>query len=328
MKAILVEEGSQDLYIGEAEKPAIGKDELLVKVKASALNRADLLQKRGLYPPPEGASTILGLEMSGVIEEVGENVEDWKKGDRICALLPGGGYAEYVTIPAEMAIPIPDNLSFEEAAAIPEVFLTAYLNMFWLGDLKKDETVLIHAGASGVGTAAIQLAREVGAKVIVTAGSAKKLELCLSLGADHAIYYKEGPFAPKVKDATTGKGVNLILDFIGAPYWEQNISSLATNGKLILIGTMGGSKVDNVDLGKLLFKKLQVIGTALRSQPVDKKIALTKAFADFSLQKFAEGRLKPVIDSIWDWGEANEAHAYMEQNKNAGKIVLCMNDKE
>nr|WP_307786979.1 NAD(P)H-quinone oxidoreductase [Pseudogracilibacillus auburnensis] len=325
MKAILIDD-NEKLYIGKTDKPIFKENELLVKVKATALNRADLLQKRGLYPPPEGASTILGLEMSGVVEEVGENVEGWNKGDRVCALLPGGGYAEYVSIPAEMAIPIPDGLSFEEAAAIPEVFLTAYLNMFWLGKLEKDETVLIHAGASGVGTAAIQLARVVGAKIIVTAGTEEKRELCLSLGADVAIDYKDGPFAPKVKETTHGKGVNLILDFIGASYWEQNISSLATYGKLILIGTMGGSNVENVNLGKILFKKLQVIGTALRSQPIEKKIALTKDFRDFALSKFENSEVKPVIDSVWDWKDADEAHAHMEQNKNAGKIVLRVNE--
>ncbi|MBS4196002.1 NAD(P)H-quinone oxidoreductase [Lederbergia citri] len=322
MKAILVEENSKNLFIGKADMPHLNKNELLVKVKATALNRADLLQKRGLYPPPPGASPILGLEMSGMIEEVGEDVTGWQKGDRVCALLPGGGYAEYAVIPAGMAIRIPENLSFEEAAAIPEVFLTAFLNMFWLGKLKKGETILIHAGASGVGTAAIQLAREIGARVIVTAGTEEKRSLCLSLGAEVAIDYKEGPFHEKVMDATSGKGVNVIFDFIGAPYWDQNIDSLAANGKLILIGTMGGSKLEDVNLGKLLFKRIQVIGTALRSQPVEKKIALTKDLAEFALAKFENARLKPIIDRIWDWEKVNEAHSYMEQNKNAGKIVL------
>jgi len=322
MKAILVEENSQSLFIGNTDMPHMKKNELLVKVKATALNRADLLQKRGLYPPPPGASPILGLEMSGIIEEVGKDVTGWQIGDRVCALLPGGGYAEYAVIPAGMAIRIPENLSFEEAAAIPEVFLTAFLNMFWLGKLKKGETILIHAGASGVGTAAIQLAREIGAKVIVTAGTEEKRSLCLSLGADVDIDYKEGPFHEKVMDATSGKGVNLIFDFIGAPYWDQNIDSLATDGKLILIGTMGGSTLEDVNLGKLLFKRIQVIGTGLRTQPVEKKIALTKDFIEFALPKFENGRLKPIIDRILDWEKVNEAHSYMEQNKNAGKIVL------
>ncbi|VEF46385.1 putative zinc-dependent NADPH:quinone oxidoreductase [Bacillus freudenreichii] len=294
----------------------------MIKVKATALNRADLLQKRGQYPPPPGASDILGLEASGTIEEVGRNVNGWEKGDRVCALLPGGGYAQYVAIPANLAIPIPENLSFEEGAAIPEGFLTAYLNLFELGKLKEDETVLIHAGASGVGTAAIQLAREAGANIIVTAGSKEKRELCRTLGAAHVIDYKDGPFAPKVKEASEGKGVNLILDFIGAPYWEQNIGSLATDGKLVLIGTMGGAKVKEVNLLKILFKRIQVIGTTLRSQSVERKADLTKAFSEYALERFRDGRLTPIIDSIWDWEDANEAHTLMEENKNAGKIIL------
>lgn len=322
MKALLVNEGTHSMYFDEVVKPQIGKGDLLVKVKATSLNRADLLQKRGLYPPPKGASPVLGLEMSGVIEEIGSEVSGWKKGDRVCALLPGGGYAEFASIPADMAMPIPENLSFEEAAAIPEVFLTAYLNTVWLGNLQKGETVLIHAGASGVGTAAIQLAREIGAKIIVTAGTEEKRALCKSLGADEAIDYTVGPFAEKVLAATSGQGVNLILDFIGASYWEQNLASLATDGKLILIGTMGGSKLDNVDLGKILFKRAQVIGTALRGQPLEKKIALTKEFAKDALLKFANGSLKPIIDSVWDWQEVSDAHEHMEANKNAGKIVL------
>jgi tumor protein p53-inducible protein 3 len=322
MKAVLVEEQSTQMYIGETEKPTISGDELLIKVKATALNRADLLQKRGNYPPPKGASPVLGLEMSGVVEEVGKNVKGWQKGDRVCALLPGGGYAEYAAIPSEMAIPIPDSLSFEEGAAIPEVFLTAYLNLFQLGECTVGETVLIHAGASGVGTAAIQLVREAGATSFVTAGTQEKREFCLSLGADTAIDYKADPFAPKVKEATNGKGVNLILDFIGAPYWEQNIDSLALDGRLVLIGAMGGAKVKDVNLGKLLFRRLKVIGTALRSRPVADKIGLTKRFSEFALPRFADGRLKPIIDSTWNWKDVNEAHEHMEQNKNTGKIVL------
>ncbi|KRG14193.1 NADPH:quinone oxidoreductase [Virgibacillus soli] len=325
MKAILVEEEDQSLYIGDFEKPKIGSDEILVKVKATALNRADLLQKRGLYPPPQGASPILGLEMSGIIEELGAEVTGWQKGDRVCALLPGGGYAEYVSIPAGMAIRIPEILSFEDAAAIPEVFLTAYLNMFWLGDLEQGQTILIHAGASGVGTAAIQLAREKGAKIIVTAGTEEKRELCLSLGADYAIDYREGPFSEKVKAATDGNGVDLILDFIGASYWKENIHSLCIDGKLIIIGTMGGAKVEDVDLGLLLSKRLQIIGTALRTQTPAKKSQLTQDFSGFALDKLASGEIKPILDSIWDWKEANQAHAHMEQNRNAGKIVLRVN---
>lgn len=320
MKAIIADERG-NLKIGTVEKPAIAPDELLIRVKATALNRADLLQKRGHYPPPPGASPILGLEMCGVVERIGSKASGWKTGDRVCALLPGGGYAQYAAIPAGMAMPVPENLSFEEGAAIPEVFLTAYLNMFDLGKLQRGQTVLIHAGASGVGTAAIQLAREAGANIIATAGSKEKLALCRSLGADTVIDYKIGPFISEVKKAAPD-GVNLILDFVGAPYWEQNIDALSLDGRLVLIGTMGGSKVKEVNLLKILFKRIQVIGTALRSQPIEKKIALTQSFASFAMQKFSVGRLKPIIDSIWDWKDVNTAHDRMEKNKNAGKIVL------
>lgn len=322
MRAVLIDESSKSLYIGETEEPRMGDDELLVRVKATALNRADLLQRRGLYPPPEGESSIMGLEMSGVVEKAGSKAEGWKPGDRVFALLPGGGYAERVTIPAGMAMRIPEPFSFEEAAAIPEVFLTAYLNLFVLGNLQPKQTVLIHAGASGVGTAAIQLVREAGAASIVTAGSEEKRSTCVALGADSAIDYKAGPFAPHVLAATGGSGVNLILDFIGGSYWEQNLQSLAADGRLIILGTMGGNTAKGLDLGLMLRRRLQVIGSSLRSKSRADKIRLTEQFAAYAKPLFAEGRLKPVIDSVWDWDRANEAHQYMEQNKNIGKIIL------
>ncbi|HET7521758.1 MAG TPA: NAD(P)H-quinone oxidoreductase [Bacillales bacterium] len=326
MKAVLVDDHTRDLYVGEAQKPRPAKGELLVKVKATALNRADLLQKRGGHPPPKGASPILGLEMAGIVEETGADVNDRSPGDRVFALLPGGGYAEYAVVPEEMAMPIPANFSFEEAAAVPEVFLTAYMNLFWLGRVKRGDTVLIHAGASGVGTAAIQLTREAGAASFITAGTEEKREFCKKLGASAAIDYKAGPFEPKVKEVTDGRGVDVILDFIGAPYWEQNLQSLAVDGRLIIVGMMGGMKVNGLNLGQLLRRRLQVIGTALRSQPVGKKIALTREFAEFALPRFADGRLKPIIDSVWDWQDADAAHKHMEDNKNTGKIVLRMNE--
>jgi tumor protein p53-inducible protein 3 len=325
LKAILIEETTNRLYIGEAHAPVMMEDELLVLVKATALNRADLLQRRGLYPPPAGESSIMGLEMSGVIERVGSKVNGWKPGDRVFALLPGGGYAERVSIPAGMAMRVPDSFSFEEAAAIPEVFLTAYLNLFVLGDLKHGQMVLIHAGASGVGTAAIQLVREAGATSIVTAGSEAKRSACLRLGASAAIDYREGPFAPLVIEATGGKGVNLVLDFIGASYWEQNLEALAMDGRLIILGTMGGSKAQELDLGLLIKRRLQVIGSSLRSKSREDKIQLTEQFAIFAKDRFVEGRLKPIIDSIWDWDKINEAHEYMEQNNNTGKIIIRIN---
>lgn len=325
MKAVIVDDQTKQLLIGEWDDPIAGDNDLLVRIKATALNRADLLQKRGLYPSLPGESPILGLEMAGIVEQVGANVSGWQPGDRVCALLPGGGYAEKAVIPAGMAMRIPASLSFEQAAAIPEAFLTAYLKMLRLGGLRPGQTVLIHAGASGVGTAAIQLAREIGCTVIATAGSDTKLAACTKLGASLVINYKSGPFAPQVLEATDGRGVDLILDFIGAPYWEQNIRCLAVDGRLVLVGLLGGRKIQEVDLNPILMRRLQIIGSTLRSQSVSTKIELTRELVQMAMPRFADGRLQPVIDSVWDVADANEAHAYMEENRNIGKIILRMN---
>lgn len=322
MRAVQINVDSKCLVIGNDSMPTIGDDELLIKVQATALNRADILQKHGKYPVPKGASPILGLEMSGIIEAIGKHVTNWKIGDRVCSLLPGGGYAEYVSLPSQLAIPIPDYMSFEEATAIPEVFLTAYLNIFELGRLKEKETVLIHAGASGVGTAAIQLAKEFGANSIVTAGTKEKLEACLQLGANHAIHYKNQNFQTEIEKITNGKGVDLILDFVGANYFHQNIQSLNTNGRLILIGTMSGSKINELNLLPLLMKRISIIGSTLRSQTLEQKIHLTNQFTRHVLPLIQTKKIKPVIDSIFSWHEVNEAHSRMEANLNIGKIVL------
>lgn len=324
VKAVLMKKfGEADvLHIGEHPDPVMGDGELLVRVKATALNRADLLQRRGAYPPPKGAPDILGLEMAGEVVKVGPDVTGWQSGDRVCALLPGGGYAEYVSLPSGMAMPLPDSFSYEQGAAIPEVFLTAYSNLVWLGGLKPGYQVLVHAGASGVGTAAIQLIREFGAESIVTAGSQEKLNRCQELGARAGWNYKEGSFAPWVKEQTKGKGVELILDFVGAPYFDDNVKSLTVDGRLIIIGTMGGAKVDGVNLSDILRRRLQVIGTALRSRSVEEKVKLTREFSEFALPRFADGRLQPIVDSVFDWQDVVEAHRYMESNANIGKIVL------
>lgn len=328
MKAVVIKEpgGPEVLSIEEVETPRIGANEVLVRTRATALNRADLLQRRGFYPPPKGASDILGLEVAGEVIEIGERVTKAKKGDRVCALLPGGGYAQYAAIPEEMLIPIPENLSFEQAAGIPEVFLTAYMNLFQLGRLQEKDRVLVHAGASGVGTAAIQLIREAGATAYATAGSDKKVAFTKELGAEDGWNYKQGSFLPWIKEKTNGEGVNIILDFVGAPYFEDNLQSLAMDGRLIVIGTMGGIHVDNVNLGFILRNRLQIIGTALRTQPPSKKIELTKSFAQFALDRFKDGRLKPIIDSVYDWNDVSKAHEYMESNANIGKIILKVTD--
>lgn len=322
MKAVLVDETSQELFIGEVDDPVPKDNELLVRVKATALNRADLLQRKGLYPPPAGESTVIGLEMSGVVEQAGPGVTGWKEGDRVHALLPGGGYAEKAVIPVGMAMRTPEHLSFEQAAAIPEAFLTAYLNLVELGKLTSGEFVLIHAGASGVGTAAIQIARELGAVSIVTAGSSEKIDCCLSLGANYAINYREEDFSRRVQEITQHAGVQLIMDFVGASYWEKNLQALAVDGRWVLVGSLGGREVGAVNLGPFLQKRLQFIGSTLRSRTVAYKIELTRKFEAFAQERFRQGALAPIIDRVYDWHDVMEAHRYMEQNLNIGKIVL------
>jgi putative PIG3 family NAD(P)H quinone oxidoreductase len=324
MGAILVKKpgGADQLTLGEYPRPLYLNDELLVRVKATALNRADILQREGKYPPPKGASPILGLEVAGLVEEVGADCSGWHRGDRVCALLAGGGYAQYTVIPAKMAIPVPDNLTFEEAAAIPEAFLTAYQALYWLGNLQPGQHVLIHAGASGVGTAAIQLVKEAGSIPMITAGSAKKLDFCLRLGAKVAINYRDGQFASHILEATKNRGVNIILDPVGAAYWEQNIQSLGIDGRLILLATMGGATLNQADLRPVLRKRLQIIGTTLRGRNKDYKIQLTKDFVKKIMAGFAENRFKAIIDSTFSWKEVAEAHTRMEENQNLGKIIL------
>ncbi|MRG27154.1 MULTISPECIES: NAD(P)H-quinone oxidoreductase [Laceyella] len=329
MKAVVIKEkgGAEQLEIKEIAKPTCKEDELLVRVKATAVNRADIAQREGAYPPPPGASPILGLELAGIVEEVGEACQDrWAVGDRVFGLLSGGGYAEYAVLPGALALPIPESLSFEEAAAIPEVFLTAYQCLFWIGRLQKGEKVLIHAGASGVGTAAIQLARATGAEALVTVGSEEKRDFCLRLGAKHAFNYREGNFSDKVLEATDGQGVDVVLDFVGAPYWQQNLSVLKMDGRLVFISALGGTKLDQASIGAILRKRLTITGTTLRSRSLAYKEALNRDFASFALPRLVSGELKPVIDTVYPLSEVQEAHRYMEQNKNKGKIVLRIED--
>lgn len=324
MKAILVKEfgGPDQLYLGETDPPQLSSEEVLVKVKATALNRADTLQRMGKYPPPPGASSIIGLEMSGVIEEVGYEVTEWKKGDRVCALLAGGGYAEYVTVHSHCLIPIPDNFNFQDAAAIPEVYLTAYQAIFYLSKFKKGERILIHAGASGVGTAAIQLAKSIGAKEIIITASAGKHQLCKDLGADHTIDYKSQNFEEEVNRITNGEGVDVIIDFLAAPYFQKNINSLAFDGRMVMLALMGGWKIEELVIANILRKRLHIMGSTLRARTLEYKIGLTRDFINFALSKFENGALKPVIDTIMDWTQVVEAHQLMESNKNSGKIIL------
>jgi tumor protein p53-inducible protein 3 len=326
MKAIIVRQpgGVDQLAIAEVPAPEPSRGELLVRVRAAALNRADILQREGNYPPPPGASDILGLDVAGIVERTGKGCKTYKAGERVFGLLPGGGYAEYAVIPEAMAMPIPAHFSFEQAAAVPEVFLTAYQTLFRIGRLQAGETVLIHSGGSGVGTAAIQLAAEAGAAVLTTTGTDEKCERCRSLGAVRAINYRKEDFSAAVLEHTRGTGVDLILDFVAAAYWEKNITALRTDGRMVLISLMGGSIAERVDLGRILSKRLQINGTTLRGRPEEYKIRLTREFADFALDKLVDGRLKPVIDSVFPWEQVAEAHTRMEANLNIGKIVLTV----
>lgn len=324
MKTIIIKEfgGPEQLIVGETTRPTIGPDDLLVKIEASAVNRADLLQREGNYPPPPGESEILGLEMAGRIVDKGPKVRDWKVGDAVCGLLGGGGYAEYCTIHQHMALPIPGGLSFQEAAAVPEVFLTAYQALHWLAHLDYGERVLIHAGASGVGSAAIQLAVLKKAEIIVTASS-NKHPLCKELGANFCIDYKEDDFEDMVKEYTEGEGVDVIIDFIGGPYFDRNIKCLAPDGRMVILGLLGGLKVkDYINLGPILFKRLQIMGSTLRSRDLDYKTKLSQELKERTWPHFETGALRPIIDSVFPISEVASAHRRMADNQNQGKIIL------
>lgn len=325
MKAIQVVDAGENssLQIGDVVTPRPGADEILVKVKATAVNRADLHQRAGKYPPPEGASDILGLEGAGIVEGVGKSVSRWEPGDRVFGLLSGGGYAEYCIMPEKMAIPVPENLSLTEAAAIPETFLTAFQALKWMGELQRSETVLIHAGGSGVGTAAIQLARHlIDAQIITTAGQDHKLKTCKMLGADFTINYKKQNFAVEIEKAYGKNAIDLIIDFIGAPYWQKNIDVVNIDGRIVYLSFLGGHKLENMSLAPILRKRLNIMGSTLRSRTDSYKIKLTQDFARYTLSLFEEEFIKPVIDSTFDWANTEQAHQRMLDNKNTGKIVL------
>jgi len=323
MQAIVIEEPGDEnvLQIGTAPDPVLGPGQVRIAVKASALNRADLLQRQGMYPPPPGASPILGLECSGVIAELGEGVQQWQVGDRVMALLAGGGYAEQVVVDAGSCMKVPENLDLVEAGGLAEVCLTVFLNVFQLGGLEAGGWLLVHGGGSGIGTAAIQMAREAGARVIVTAGSDEKCARCLELGANVAVNYREADFAEAVAEATGGAGVDVILDSIGGAYLERNLSSLALGGRLVLIGLMGGAKAE-IPLGTLLMKRLHVMGSTLRARPEAEKADLARAFVARFGKALESGALRPIIHEVLPLAEAAEGHRRMKASAHFGKILL------
>jgi putative PIG3 family NAD(P)H quinone oxidoreductase len=325
MPAIVVKEkGGKGAWnaiaLDRAEIPPLDPGEVLVKVEACSVNRADLLQRRGLYPPPPGASTILGLDFAGVVFQSNHDAK-WNEGDRVFGIVAGGGYGRFVAVPESHLVRIPETLSFVEAAAAAEVFFTAYLNLWLEAHVQAGETVLIHGGGSGVGTAAIQLARESGVEVIVTAGTEEKLQKALALGATYGINYRETDFADRVMDLTHGNGVDVVLDWIGAPYLERHMRILREKGRLIIIGLMGGHKAE-IQLGTFLTKRLRMVGSLLRTRSNEEKAALVAAFTREVLPLLASGRIRPVIDRTYPVEAAEDAHQYMREGHHFGKIVL------
>jgi len=320
MKAIHVEPGPK-LVLAEIPKPVPAPGEVLIKVAAAGVNRADLAQAMGVYPPPPGASPTLGLEVSGTIEAVGEGVTGWRAGDAVCALLAGGGYAEYCVAPEQCLLPIPQGVSLIDAAALPEAHFTVWTNIMDAARLKPGESVLIHGGSSGIGTAAIQMLAAKGHKVFTTAGSAEKCAACEKLGATRAINYREEDFVDTVKKATDGKGVDVILDMVGGDYIQKNLSAAAIWGRIVNIAYQSGMSA-NVNFAPMLMKRLSLIATTLRARPNTEKAAIRDALLREVWPLIDSGKIKPVIDSILPLAEAQAAHARMTGSEHIGKILL------
>eukprot|EP00884_Botryococcus_braunii_P019452 jgi/Botrbrau1/6190/Bobra.0344s0030.1 len=336
MKGIVCEGagGPEVLHYKTVDPPKLQPGTVLINVRATALNGADQLQMKGFYPQPPGASDLLGLEVSGVVSEGGGPLAN----SRVIALIGGGGYAEQALAPVGQVLPLPGNLTFEEGAAIPEVWVTAFLELVMLAGLKRGDNLLIHAGASGVGTAAIQIAKDIGARVFVTAGSQQKLDLCKELGADVLINYREQDFLELIREQTQGPeliavpggpmeapGVNVILDLVGAAHFAKNLDALTVEGRLLLVGHPSGAKAE-IDLTKVMSKRLKILGSTLRARPPEAKAQIVSAFGEYALPKFRSGQFRPVVDSVFPLAEARQAHERMAAHKNKGKIVLKVAD--
>jgi putative PIG3 family NAD(P)H quinone oxidoreductase len=325
VRAVLTERPGDEsvLRVGEAPAPPLEPGCVRIRVAATAVNRADLLQRQGLYPPPPGAPGILGLECAGEVAELAPGVTGLARGDRVMALLAGGGYAEQVVVHAGSVLPVPARLSLEQAAAVPEVFLTAHLNLFELGGLPAGGAALVHGGGSGVGTAAIQLVKAAGARCLVTAGSDEKCRRCRELGADAAVNYRSGDFVAAARELTAGRGVDVVLDHVGAPYLARNLEALAVGGRLLVIGLMGGARGE-VDLARLLTRRLQVIGSTLRARPLEEKAALVAAFRARFGPALERGEIHPVVDRVLPLERVAEAHRLLKQSAHFGKVVLSL----
>lgn len=320
MKAILYDRHGDESVLrwGDAPEPEAGAGEVVLEVRATAVNRADLLQRLGYYPPPPGASEILGLEAAGRVHAVGEGVSGWRVGDEAMALLAGGGYAERVAVDARHLLPVPRAIGLPDAAAVPEVFITAWLNLCVLAGLKAGERVLVHGGSGGVGTAAIQIARWIGAEVWTTAGGPERVARCLELGAHHGIDHRADDFVARLREAG---GAHVILDVMGAKYLDRNLRALAADGRLVVIGLQGGTRAE-LDLGRLLARRLTAIGSTLRGRSADDKAALVARFRDEVWPRLDDGTLRPVIDARLPLPEAAEAHRRMAAGRHFGKILL------
>ncbi|CAL9085817.1 unnamed protein product [Musa textilis] len=323
MRAVVITSrgGPEVLQVQDVEDPVVGDDEVLIKVEATALNRADTVQRKGLYTPPKGASPYPGLECSGTVLTVGKSVALWKVGDQVCALLSGGGYAEKVAVPAGQVLPIPEGVSLRDAASFPEVACTVWSTIFMTSQLSPGETLLVHGGSSGIGTFAIQIAKHLGIRVFVTAGSEEKLAACKNLGADVCINYKTEDFVARVKEETGGKGVDVILDNVGGPYLQKNLDSLGMDGRLFIIGFMGGAATE-VNLSCLLARRLTVQAAGLRNRSLENKAKIVAEVKKHVWPTIAAGKVKPIVYKAFPLSEAAEAHRLMEGSSHVGKILL------
>lgn len=308
------------LTLADVQTPTPAADEVLVRVAAAGVNRADLLQRQGHYPPPAGESDLPGLEVSGTIEAVGDEVVGWTVGDRVCALLAGGGYAEYVAVPVGQLLPVPQGIDLVEAAALPEVTATVWSNLFFTADLRAEELLLVHGGSSGIGTMAIQMARAFGARVAVTAGSQEKLDACRELGANVLINYREQDFVEIVKSCG---GANVILDVVGAKYLDRNIDALADSGRLVIIGMQGGVKAE-LNIGKLLGKRGAIAATSLRARPRAEKAAIVSAVREKVWPLIEAGQIRPIIQGTYPLEQVADAHRELAESKHIGKVLLTL----
>lgn len=323
MRAITIPEfGEPDALVpADVEAPQPGAGEVLVDVVTAGVNRADVMQRKGFYPPPAGESALPGLEVSGRVSALGDGVSGWSVGDEVCALLSGGGYAEQVVVPAGQLLPVPEGVSVRDAAALPEVVCTVWSNVFLTANLQPGELLLVHGGSSGIGTMAIQLAREVGARIAVTAGSDEKLKACAAFGAEVLVNYREQDFVEEVRAATDSAGADVVLDVVGAKYLDRNVDVLASGGRLVVIGLQGGRKAE-LDLGKLLAKRAAVIATSLRSRPAAEKATIVAAVREHVWPLVEQGRVRPVIHERFPLERAADAHRLMEESSHIGKILL------